>query len=141
VFGATMSQKRKSILIPTSGYVPAKESADLIINVAKRLDADVIAVHIRDPAHLVSVSTESEGWQALRFFEKKGREAGVKVTPYLDTGELIPSLKRFVEEYDIDMVLVGSSAGGTVAEWVTYELQANCEVPVLVVPQDLSELV
>jgi len=136
-----MSQKRKSILIPTSGYVPAKESADLIINVAKRLDADVIAVHIRDPAHLVSVSTESEGWQALRFFEKKGREAGVKVTPYLDTGELIPSLKRFVEEYDIDMVLVGSSAGGTVAEWVTYELQANCEVPVLVVPQDLSELV
>ena len=141
MFGATMSQKRKSILIPTSGYVPAKESADLIINVAKRLDADVIAVHIRDPAHLVSVSTESEGWQALRFFEKKGREAGVKVTPYLDTGELIPSLKRFVEEYDIDMVLVGSSAGGTVAEWVTYELQANCEVPVLVVPQDLSELV
>ncbi len=136
-----MTEAKKRILVPTSGYIPAKERGDAIIQVAKNLDAEVYVVHIRDPNYLITTSKESEGWSALRVFEEKGREAGVKVTAFYTSGDLVDSLKRFAEEHKADLILVGASANRLIAEWVTFELQCNCNTPILVVPQDLSDLI
>lgn len=131
----------KKILVPTSGYIPAKERGDAIIDVAKRLGSDVIVVHIRDPKHISPTTKESEGWAALKLFEEKGMKAGVKVSSYFATGELLPTLKRFSEEHRPDMILVGASTDRSIAQWVTFELICDCEVPVLVMPQDMSHLI
>lgn len=136
-----MSKTKKRILVPTSGYLPAKERGDTIIEVAKRLDAEIYVVHIRDPKYLTATSKESEGWAALRLFEEKGREQGVKVTAFYTSGDLVESLKRFAQEHDADLILVGASAGRLIAEWVTFELLCDCRTPILVVPQDLSDLI
>ena len=136
-----MSKTKKRILVPTSGYLPAKERGDAIIEVAKRLDAEIYVVHIRDPKYQTATSKESEGWAALRLFEEKGREQGVKVTAFYTSGDLVESLKRFAQEHDADLILVGASAGRLIAEWVTFELLCDCRTPILVVPQDLSDLI
>ncbi|MBN1390008.1 MAG: universal stress protein [Candidatus Thermoplasmatota archaeon] len=132
---------KKRILVPTSGYYAAKERGDYIIEVAKRFDADLIVVHVRDPNYLSPDNKESEGWEALRVFEEKGKEAGVKVDPYYTSKGLVETLKDFALEKEADLILVGASADRAIAEWVTMELMGECDVPVLVVPQDLSGLI
>ena len=139
--GFKMTERRKRILVPTSGYLPAKERGDAIIEIAKRLDADIYVVHIRDPSQLIATSKESEGWKALRLFEEKGREAGVNVTAFYTSGDLVESLKRFSIEHQADLILVGASANRLIAEWVRFELLCDCNTPILVVPQDLSSLI
>ena len=136
-----MTERKKRILVPTSGYLPAKERGDAIIEIAKRMEAEIYVIHIRDPSKLVATSKESEGWNALRVFEEKGREAGVSVTAFYTSGELVESLKRFATEHQADLILVGASANRLIAEWVTFELLCDCNTPILVVPQDLSSLI
>jgi len=132
---------KKKILVPTSGYLAAKERGDYIIDVAKRFDADVFVVHVRDPKYLIATSKESEGWAALKIFEEKGKEMGVNVESFYKSGDLVDVLKGFAVEKQVDMILVGASANRLIAEWVTFELMCDCDIPILVVPQDLSELI
>ena len=132
---------KKKILVPTSGYLAAKERGDYIIEVAKRFDSDVLVVHVRDPKYLVATSRESEGWAALKIFEEKGKEADVNVESFYKSGDLVEVLKSFAVEKDVDMILVGASANRLIAEWVTFELMCDCDIPILVVPQDLSDLI
>lgn len=135
-----MSEKRK-VLVPTSGYLAAKERGDYIIEVAKKFDADVLVVHVRDPNYLVATSKESEGWAALKIFEEKGKEAGVNVESFYTSGDLVETLKSFAVEKDVDLILAGASANRLIAEWITFEFMCDCDIPILVVPQDLSDLI
>ena len=130
----------KKILVPTSGYLAAKERVDTILDVASRLNAEVEVVHIRDPSVFVATTQESEGWEALKFFEEKGREVGVKVISYYTSGELVPSLLRFACEHDVDLILMGSSSGRVIAEWIMSDIIEECDIPVLIIPQDLSDI-
>ena len=135
-----MTEQRKRILVPTSGYLPAKERGDAIIDIAKRLSADILVVHIRDPKYITATVKETQGWEALRLFEEKGRNSGVHVTAFFTSGPLVETLKRFVEENKVDLILIGASPGRLVAEWITHDLLKECDVPILIVPQDLSDL-
>ena len=132
---------KKKILVPTSGYLAAKERGDYIVDVAKRFGADILVVHVRDPKYLIATSKESEGWAALKFFEDKGKEMGVSVESFYESGDLVEVLKGFAVEKQVDLILVGASANRLIAEWVTFELMCDCDIPILVVPQDLSELI
>jgi nucleotide-binding universal stress UspA family protein len=135
-----MSDKKK-VLVPTSGYIAAKERGEYILEVAKKLDAEVLVVHVRDPNYLVATSKESEGWAALKFFEEKGAEVGVQVESFFESGDLVEILKKFAVDKEVDLILVGASANRLIAEWVTFELMCDCDIPILVVPQDLSDLI
>lgn len=131
---------KKKILVPTSGYLAAKEKVDSIIDIAYRLDAEVEVIHIRDPKVFVATTQESEGWEALKVFEERGREKGVKVISYYTSGELVPSLLRFACEHQVDLILMGSSSGRMIAEWIMSDIIRECDIPVLIIPQDLSEI-
>jgi len=138
--GDEMTRKKK-VMVPTSGYMAAKERGDYIIEVARRLNADVIVVHVRDPNYLFATVKESEGWAALKIFEEKGKDAGVDVESFYKSGDLVDTLKTFAVEKEVDLILVGASANRIIAEWVTFELMCDCDIPILVVPQDLSDLI
>ncbi|MEA3557940.1 MAG: universal stress protein [Candidatus Thermoplasmatota archaeon] len=139
--GIEMTESRKKILVPTSGYFAAKERGDYIIEVAKRFNAEVLVVHVRDPKFLVATNKESEGWAALKYFEERGKEAGVPVQSFFTSGELVEVLKRFAVEHKADLVLVGASANRLIAEWVTFDLMSDLDTPILVIPQDMSDLI
>jgi nucleotide-binding universal stress UspA family protein len=136
-----MKEKKKKILVPTSGYLAAKERVDTIIDIASRLNAEIEVVHIRDPKVFVATTRESEGWEALKIFERKGREEGVKVISFYTSGDLVTSLVRFAGEHDVDLILMGSSSGRVIAEWIVSDLLKGCDIPVLILPQDFSELI
>lgn len=136
-----MTEVKKRILVPTSGYFAAKERGEYIIEVARRLNAEVLVVHVRDPKYLVATNKESEGWAALKYFEEKGKDAGVAVQSFFTSGELVEVLKKFAVEQQVDMILVGASANRLIAEWITFELMCDCDIPILVIPQDMSNLI
>ncbi len=93
---------KKKILVPTSGYMAAKERGDYIIQVAQKFDAEVLVVHVRDPTYLIATSRESEGWAALKIFEEKGKEAGVPGQSFYKSGEVVEMLKTFAVEHEVD---------------------------------------
>ena len=128
------------ILVPTSGYLAAKERSDYIIQVAKKLGADVHVLHIRDPKYIIATSKESEAWEGLQIFQDKGKREGIIVSSHYVTGDLVPTLISFAKDNDFDMILIGASSGGLIAPWVLQELIGQCDVPVLVIPQDLTAL-
>jgi len=136
-----MSKPCRKILVPTSGYVAAKGRSDYIIEVARRVGAEVHVLHIRDPKFVTATSKESEAWEALKLFQEKGAQAGVCVSSHFVSGELVPTMVAFANDNDFDMILIGASSGGMIAPWVISEVMASCEVPVLIIPQDLDEMV
>ena len=135
-----MKQTAKKILVPTSGYLAAKERSEYILEVASRLEADVHVLHIRDPNFILATSKESEAWEALRFFQDKGKALGVDVSSHYVSGDLVPTLLSFARDNDFDMILIGASSGGVIAPWVVSELMMQCDLPVLIIPQDIMSL-
>ena len=132
---------RKKIMVPTSGYLPAKERGSYIIDVAKRLGADVEVVHIRDPDTVIATTKEGEGRKALALFEEIGKEEGVNVSSYYVAGELVPTLVKFAKDHKVDLILFGSSSGSIIADWIRSDLMDISDIPVLIVPLDFSELI
>jgi nucleotide-binding universal stress UspA family protein len=130
----------KKILVPTSGYLAAKGRADYILQVAKNLDSEVHVLHIRDPEFILATSQESEAWEALKHFQEKGKEEGVEVSSHFVSGKMVDTLLSFAKDNDFDMILIGASSGGLIAPWVIQELMGQCEIPVLIIPQDLMAM-
>jgi len=130
----------KKILVPTSGYLAAKGRADYILHVAKNLGAEVHVLIIRDPELIRATTKESEAWEALKHFQDRGQEEKVEVSSHYVSGKLVETIISFARDNDFDMILIGASSGGLVAPWVLQELMGQCDVPVLIIPQDLLEL-
>ncbi len=132
---------RKRIMVPTSGYLPAKERGSYIIEVAKKLGADVEVVHIRDPEAVIATTADGEGKKALALFEEIGKKEGVNVNSYYVAGDLVPTLVKFARDHRVDLILLGSSAGSIIADWIRSDLMDLSDIPVLIVPQDFSHLI
>ncbi len=137
----SIEMKANRILVPTSGYLPAKERGEYIIEVARRLEAEIYVVHVRDPNYLVATTGESEGKAALNHFEDLGLKSGVRVYSHFLKGELVPTLMQFVKENRIDLILMGSSTGSAIADWIVCDLMDDYDIPILIVPQDFSDLI
>jgi nucleotide-binding universal stress UspA family protein len=130
----------KKILVPTSSYKAAKGRADYILHVAKKLGAEVHVLHIRDPEFIIATTKESEAWEALKHFQDRGKEEGVEVSSHYVTGKMVPTIIGFAKDNEFDMILIGASSGGIIAPWIVQELMGQCEVPVLIIPQDLMAM-
>jgi len=128
------------ILVPTAGPVPARDRADYILKIAKRLHAEIDVLHIIDKS-LMETEKKQEGQQALDIFQYAGERFGVKVRAHLKEGELIPTLISFANDNQIDLIIMGASDDGKiVAEWVVSDLKEHTVTPVVIVPYGLSKI-
>lgn len=116
------------ILVPTAGVVPAKEKADYILDIAKRLNADVAVIHILD------LGEESGGKEALKVFEDRGAEKGVNVTTHLKEGNVVPTIVDFAESENAGLIVMGATEGRIVAEWILTDVIDKTQIPVVIVP-------
>lgn len=121
------------ILVPTSGPEPARANARKIARFAKRFDATLIIVHIRDQGE------SREGDIALDIFDKISREEGVehKLVPAI--GEISSTIIGQAKFHDADLILMGATEGRGVAGWIMDRIMSNIDIPVLILPWTSKE--
>ena len=117
------------ILIPTAGEESAREIAEYVMEVAKRMAADVTVLHI-----LRDGETDQDGIQSCLVFANAADDFGVKVSSRINSGEVVETILRIASEEQTDLILMGASGGSLVENWLSADVMGKGNVPVLVVP-------
>ena len=122
------------ILVATAGPVPAKDKAEYIVNIAKRLRADVIALHI-----LQEEQNRAKGEETLDVFVEAGREAHVNVAKVLKKGDIVSNIIDTTEKESADLIVMGGSEGKVVEKWISSGVIGKTKIPVVVIPQEFKK--
>lgn len=117
------------IVAPTAGPVSARESADYIINLAKRIGAEVIALHIRSAGE---AATEAEAGPNV--FVEAGHDAEVAVTTEVRSEEVVNAIIETATSADAALIVMGASGGTVVDDWLSSDVMSRCDIPVVVIP-------
>ena len=123
------------ILAPTAGPVPAKHRADYTVNIAKRLGADLVALHV-----LTEETRLEDAKENLNIFSKAGQTAKVNVNTILKKTDLVPAIIECAEEESVDLIIMGASRSKVVAEWVSADVTGKAKIPVVVLPHEFKKL-
>ena len=121
------------IIIPTVGSVPDQKTAIYVINIAKRLNAQLVVLRV-----LIKKETETAGEQSLRLFTENIKEEKVPVTAILRRGDIAPVIIEVAEEKSADLIILGVSHGEIVAEWMNAKAMEKTDIPVLLIPKWVS---
>jgi nucleotide-binding universal stress UspA family protein len=116
------------IMVPTSGAVPAQENAEYILNIAKKLNAEVIVLHIRD------VGESREGDLALDIYDKISKNVGVRVRLVPAIGEVSQTIIEMAKFEDADLIIMGATEGRNVAGWIIDKVINKTDIPVVIIP-------
>jgi len=118
------------IIVPSAGPVPDQRTADYVINIAKRLDAQLVVLRI-----LGEKQTEAEGEQSLRLFVENGKRKKVPVNIILRRGDIAAVIIEIAQEESVDLIILGVSRGEIVAEWMNAGAMERTDIPVLLIPK------
>ena len=121
------------ILVATAGPMPARNKARYVINIAKKLGADVTVLHI------FHEEDRERGEEAVKFFTEVGREANVKVTGILKRGDIVSTIIEYAEKEPVNLIIMGASEGKVVDEWVSANVMEKANTPVVVIPHGLEK--
>jgi nucleotide-binding universal stress UspA family protein len=121
------------ILVPTAGHVPAAEKANYILEIAKKLNADVTVLHILDLAE------STNGEKALKIFDDIGAELGVNVKTILKEGNVVPVIVDSADDEKANLIIMGASEGRIVADWIVSQVLEKSNVPVVIIPYGYSK--
>jgi nucleotide-binding universal stress UspA family protein len=122
------------ILVPTAGPVPARENADYIMDIAEKLNAEIIAIHIADTGET------AEGKHALEIFGEVGTKRNIKTTTMLKRGEVVGTIAEVAEAEKVNLIVMGASSGRLVADWIVTDVRKKTKIPVVIIPYGFSEL-
>ena len=146
----------KRILVPTDGSARAEHSALAAIELAKFLDASVVALYVYPPLHiyptepfvatpeLISAEAYAKVQQkaAKRYLGaivKAAEAAGVPCTPLgIEHDSPAAAIVETASAADApcDLIFIGSHGRGVVSQFflgsITTKVQASCDIPVLV---------
>ncbi|MCK5559105.1 MAG: universal stress protein [Thermoplasmata archaeon] len=121
------------ILVPTAGPVPAAEKANYILEIAKKLNADVTILHILDLAET------DAGEQAMKIFKDLGDELGVDVNTILKEGNVVPIIVDTADDEEANLIIMGASEGRIIADWIVTQVLEKSNVPVVIIPYGFSK--
>ena len=119
------------ILFATAGPVPAQENADYVVNITKRLGAELTVLHVVNEK-----DEEENGEKALKFLFESGKKERVQVTGVLQTVDIIEQIIRVAEMESAAIIIMGASKGKLVNEWLSSGAKQKAKVPVLVIPNE-----
>jgi len=127
----------KQIMVATDGSDHAQKAEDIAIELAKKLDAKVIAVHIMDEKLIYPFEVlEEEGKKILANVQAKGREKGVQVDEILIYGNPKNDMKKIADRSKADLIVIGHGKSGLekfLIGSVAENTLKKVEIPVLVV--------
>jgi nucleotide-binding universal stress UspA family protein len=116
------------IMVPTSGPVPAQENAEYILNMAKKLRAEVLVVHIRDQGE------SRQGDLALDIYDKYSKQLDVRVQLKPAIGEVSQTIIEIAKFEDVDLIIMGATEGRNVATWIIDKIIKKTDIPVVIIP-------
>lgn len=101
------------ILLPTNGSPLAEVAVEHAIHVATLEEAVVHAVHVleaseRDDPHSDETGADIDTGQLLQPITDAAEDAGVEVVESVRQGQTHEQLLEYVEEHDIDLVVMGT---------------------------------
>ncbi len=118
------------IIVPTAGSVPDQRTADYVINIAKRLNAQLVVLRI-----LSKNETEVDGEQSLHLFVETSKEEKVPANGILRRGDIASVIIETAQEKSVDLIILGVSRGEIVAEWLNAGAMERTDIPVLLIPK------
>lgn len=121
------------ILVPTAGPVPAAENANYILEIARKLNADVTVLHILDLAET------DAGEQALKIFKDLGDELGVKVNTILKEGNVVPTIVDCAIDEKANIIIMGATKGRIVADWIVAQVLEKSNTPLVIIPYGFNK--
>ena len=117
------------LLVPTAGPNPAKQNAKYIVELARKLKAELDVVHILDLA-----ADRAPGDEALKIFKDHGNKLGVPVRTHMVEGNVVPTIVDMAEDQNSNLIVMGGSSGSLVAEWIVTDVMHKSPVPVVIIP-------
>lgn len=128
----------KNIMLPTDGSKFAEKAADIAIEMAKKLDARVTAVHVIDDKLIYPFEVlEEEGKTILNHVQEKGKENGVPVDEILIVGSPTRDMEKIVEKAGADIIIIGTHGKTGLEKLLMGSVAENTlktvKVPVLIV--------
>jgi nucleotide-binding universal stress UspA family protein len=123
------------VLAAIAGPISAKEKADYIINIAKRLGADLIALHV-----MKRENQAKKGEDALKYFSEAGKKAKVKVKKILKKADIVSAIIETAEAEKADLIIMGADRGKVITEWLSADVMKKTKIPAVVIPHELINI-
>ena len=140
------------ILVPTDGSPASDAAIEHAIDLARHYDARLHALYVVDGAaystleagaDIVVEALESEGKEATRRIGEAAADAGVDCETTVTTGTAYQSIRKYVDESDIDVIVMGTHGRKGLDRYllgsVTERVVRTSDVPVLTVRQPADE--
>ncbi len=99
----------ETIMVPTDGSKFADKAEDVAIEMAKKFNSKIVAVHVIDEKLIYPFETlEEEGHAILDRVQKKGRENDVRVDEVLLVGNPSRDMKKISEKLEADVIVIAT---------------------------------
>lgn len=99
----------ETIMVPTDGSEFANKAEDVAVEMAKKFNSKIVAVHVIDEKLIYPFETlEEEGHTILDRVQKKGRENGVRVDEVLLVGNPSHDMKKISEKLEADVIIIAT---------------------------------
>ena len=135
------------ILVAVSSPYAAQKVVDIVADLAKRLAAEVLVVHVSRPSGgQLREQEQADGEAAIRFLREKLQERELVVQDLLMfSDDIARAIINTAVERDATMIVLGLTGKNVFARLlagnVPVELIKNTRVPVLILPPDWSKAV
>ena len=98
-----------TILVPTDGSKFASKAEDVAIELAKKVDAKIVAVYVIDEKLIYPYSVlEEEGNNILKNVREKGEKEGVPVEEILIVGNPVHDMNKIAKKSNADTIVIGT---------------------------------
>jgi nucleotide-binding universal stress UspA family protein len=118
------------IIVPSTGPAVDRKTVGYVINIAKRLNAQLVVVRV-----LNEKEKEADGERSLSLFVEFGKRENVPVNIILRHGDIASAIIEIAQEKSVNLILLGVSHGEIVAEWMNAGAMERTDIPVLLIPK------
>ena len=133
------------ILVAVSSSWASQRLVDPVSDLAKRLNADVLVVHVSRPSGgQLREQEQADGEEAVRLLSEKLQERGAAVqTLLMFSDDIARAIFNTAAERDISLIVLGLTGKNIFARLlagnVPVELIKNTKVPVMLLPPDWAK--
>ena len=135
------------ILLAVSSNYAAQKVVDCIVDLSKRLAAEILVVHVSRPSGgQMREQEQAEGESAIRFLREKLVARGVAVQDLLlFSDDIARAILNTAVEREASMIVLGLTGKNVFARLlagnVPVELIKNTKIPVLILPPDWNRTI
>ncbi len=133
------------ILVAVSSNYAAQRVIDCVSDLARRLGAEVLVVHVSRPsAGQMREQEQAEGESALRFLRERLQARGINVQDLLMfSDDIARAVLNTAVEREATLIVLGLTGKNVFARLlagnVPVELIRNTKIPVLILPPDWNQ--